>query len=131
MVGVGSFPAGVCNIACQKWAGLKELTQLLEGRGLDAAIWLGDMNWEVSDMNIAAGWSDLWKETADPTVATFHGNQGASCHQSARFDRILTIGVETEGSSVALLGTSQIPGTNSFPSDHYGLFAAVQIGQRA
>ena len=84
-------------------AGLKELTMLED---CDAAVWLGDM--------LSRSWPNF-------------SRQGASCARPARLDRVLTIGVTPEGSSVALLGTSRIPGTNSFPSDHYGIFAAVSL----
>ena len=105
-------------------AGLKELTNMLED--CDAAVWLGDMNWQGCEMDIP-GWCDLWKEISADPGPTFHANQGATCTVAARLDRVLTIGVKPEGSSVALLGTSRIPGTNSFPSDHYGIFAAVSL----
>lgn len=95
----------------------------------DAAIWLGDMNWtgEREMDEIAVGWSDLWKEISADEGPTFHGNQGAAYPAPTRLDRILTKGVN--GEAMMLLGTSRISGTNSFPSDHYGLFAVVSFRQ--
>lgn len=95
----------------------------------DAAIWLGDMNWtgEREMDEIAVGWSDLWKEISADEGPTFHGNQGAAYPTPTRLDRILTKGVN--GEAMMLLSTSRISGTNSFPSDHYGLFAVVSFRQ--
>lgn len=109
----------------QNAAGLNELSKLLEA-GCDAAIWLGDMNWKEQEMNIR-GWSDLWEEVCADPGPTFHANQGNVCAVSARLDRILTFGVNCQDSSMTRLGTSKIPGTDVFPSDHYGLFAAVVL----
>ena len=53
------------------------------------------------------------------------------CAVSARLDRILTFGVNCQDSSMTRLGTSKIRGTDAFPSDHYGLFAAVVLRKPA
>ena len=94
-----------------------------------AAIWLGDMNWTNKDdeMQLPAGWCDLWKELCPEHHGhTFHANQGRACAVPARLDRILAKGLKNSG-YVGRVGTGKIPGTNCFPSDHYGLFAECSI----
>ena len=118
----------------QHSGGLHEMTRMMVEKDCDAAIWLGDMNWisdetERDDMHLPDGWSDLWRETIPPETPgfTFHANQGSTHAMPARLDRILTRGLQISGSYVARLGTVKISGANSFPSDHYGLFAICSI----
>lgn len=77
------------------------------------------MNWKEQEMN-TLGWSDLWEEVCADRGPTFPANQGNVCAVPARLDRILTCGVNCQDSSMTRLGTSKIPGTDAFPSDHYG-----------
>ncbi|CAE7210352.1 ABA2 [Symbiodinium sp. KB8] len=117
-----------CPVPCAR--GLCNLTELMLEKGCEAAAWLGDMNWtaQQAEMSLEPGWIDLWAELQRGRVgSTYHANQGKYCALRARMDRVLATGVNVHDSYITRIGVEELKDIACYPSDHYGLFAALAL----
>ncbi len=113
---------------------IQECTPILSRA--DSAIWLGDFNAaprSEEDEAIRATFRDAWDElsqapgyTRDTTRNAMLAKVKADRHQ--RIDRVFLHGEGFLPSSVRMLGTSPLPGSDGevFPSDHFGLLAELE-----
>jgi endonuclease/exonuclease/phosphatase family metal-dependent hydrolase len=105
------------------------------------AIWLGDFNAAPSseeDLRIRESFRDTWEELVTEPGYTRDTKQNAMLakvkddrHQ--RIDRIWLKSKSFTPTSIRMLGTEPIPGTEGqvFPSDHFGLVADLSWVDRA
>lgn len=110
----------------------------------DCAIWLGDFNAAPSseeDKAIRRAFRDIWEELSEAPGYTRDTSRNAmlakvKADRHQRIDRVFLHGDGFQPSSVRMLGTAPLPGSDGqvFPSDHFGLlaeFEAVPLAQLA
>lgn len=103
----------------------------------DFAVWLGDFNSapsSIEDEHIRREFRDAWDElndgpgyTRDSTRNAMLAKVKADRHQ--RIDRVLLRGQGVRATEIRLLGTTPLEhsGGAIFPSDHFGLIAALEL----